>query len=121
MLAVLGSLALCFFCFAALAPADVYTGPLAPADGKAAYVKYCAECHGVRVAKITPTTKNQQEKGPDLTDIGEKFQPRWIARFVKEEADLGGKKHAKKFKGSDEELQVLVDWLLEQKAEDDDE
>ena len=38
-----------------------------------------------------------------------------------EEVEQEGKAHKKKFKGSDEELQVLVDWLLEQKAEDDDE
>ena len=32
-----------------------------------------------------------------------------------------GKPHTKPFSGEDEELQVLVDWLLEQKAEGDDE
>ncbi len=121
MLAVLGGLALCFFCFAALVPVGTHTAYPAPDDGKDAYVKNCAECHGVKVAGIAATTKNARDKGPDLTGIGEKYQPKWLKRYVKEEADDGGKKHVKKFKGSDEELQVLVDWLLEQKAEDDDE
>ena len=36
---------------------------------------------------------------------------------MKREIDKDGKEHKKEFKGSDEELQALVDWLLEQKAE----
>ena len=38
-------------------------------------------------------------------------------QYVKKEVDKEGKSHTKPFKGNDEELQVLVDWLLEQKAE----
>lgn len=94
--------------------------PLAD-DGEEAFRQNCAECHGVRVAEIPATTTDKSKKGPDLTGIGEKYQPEWIKKYVKTEADRDGKSHKKKFKGSDEELQVLVDWLLEQKAEDDDE
>ena len=111
MLALSCCLAICFFCFAALAPANNHTAYPAPDDGKEAFEKNCAECHGVKVADIAPTTKNEEDKGPDLTGIGEKYQPTWITKYVKEEVDKDGKAHLKKFKGSDEELQAIVDWL----------
>ena len=114
---VLCGLALCFFCFAALAPAPQHAAPVADDDGKEAFEKNCAECHGVKVAEIEATTKDEKLKGPDLVDLGERFEAEWIVKYVKKEADKDGKAHKKKFKGSDEELQVLVDWLLEQKAE----
>ena len=40
-----------------------------------------------------------------------------VEGFAAPIGDMGFKTHTKPFKGSDEELQVLVDWLLEQKAE----
>ena len=114
-------LVLCFFVFTGAAFIDEPTATPALNDGKETYVQHCGECHGVKVAQINPTTRNAQNKGPDLTGIGEKYQPGWIKKYIMEEAEIEGKSHKKKFKGSDEELQVLVDWLLEQKAEDDDE
>ena len=120
-LAVSCGLVLCFFCFSGAALIAEPAATPTVEDGKKTYVNHCGECHGVKVAEIKPTTKNAKDKGSDLTGIGEKFQAEWIKKYVKEEEHLGGKSHKKKFKGSDEELQVLVDWLLEQKAEDDDE
>ena len=120
-LTVFCGLALCFFVFTGAALIAEPTAPPAFEDGKDTYVKHCGECHGVKVAEIKPTTKNAADRGADLTGIGEKYQSDWIKKYVMEEAEIEGKSHKKKFKGSDEELQVLVDWLLEQKAEDDDE
>lgn len=110
-------LALCFIFFTGAAFVAAPVAPPAEDDGKEAYEQNCAECHGVRVARIQATTKDNKLKGPDLTDIGEKYQAGWIKRYVKKEADNSGKSHKKEFKGSDEELQALVDWLLEQKSE----
>ena len=115
MLALFCCLVLCFFSLAAVAPAPSFD------DDEETYKQHCGECHGVKVADIAPTTKKDKDKGPDLTGIGEKFEADWIMKYIKKEADKEGKSHKKKFKGSDEELQVLVDWLLEQKAEDYDE
>ena len=120
-LTIFCGLALCFFVFTGAALIDEPTVPPAYEDGKEAYEKNCAECHGVKSAKIIPTTKVPSDKGSDLGGIGEKYQAGWIKRYVNQEASSGGKSHTKKFKGSDEELQALVDWLLEQKAEDEDE
>lgn len=55
--------------------------------------------------------------GGDLTGVSKKHNSQWIAKFLRGKEKLGGKTHQKPFKGTDEELKALVDWLLEQKAE----
>ena len=110
-LAVFCGLALCFFCFTGAILMAEPTAPLADDDGKETFIQNCAECHGVKVAEIEAKTKDSKLKGPDLTNIGEKYQTQWIKRYVKEEVDKDGQAHLKKFKGSDEELQAIVDWL----------
>ena len=77
----------------------------------------CSQCHAVSSAGIEAKTADKNKKGPDLTGVGERFEAEWIGKYIKKEANKKGKSHTKPFKGSDEKLQALVDWLLEQKAE----
>ncbi len=57
-------------------------------------------------------------KYPDLSNLGnENLEADFVKKFINKEVDLNGKKHAVKFKGSDEELTTLVDWLLTLKNE----
>lgn len=87
-------------------------------DGKAIFeAQKCNLCHSVSSAGIEATTKSDKLKGPDLTGVGDRHDAEWIAKYLKKEVDKDGKSHTKPFKGSDEELKALVDWLLEQKAE----
>jgi len=81
----------------------------------------CDKCHSVSTVGIEAEKTTGKMAGGDLIDLGEKYEAEWISKYIKKEADKEGKSHKKEFKGSDEELQALVDWLLEQKAEDDDE
>ena len=76
----------------------------------------CTLCHSVPAAGIESKTKSEKMKGADLL-TGE-WDAELLASYLKQEAKVDGEEHKKEFKGSDEELQVLVDWLLEQKAED---
>lgn len=86
--------------------------------GKAVFdANKCDLCHSVSNLKIEATTKSDKLKGPDLVDVGKRHEAEWIAKYLKKETDKDGKSHTKPFKGSDEELQALVDWLLEQKSE----
>lgn len=88
----------------------------ASGDGKAVFeAQKCNTCHSVSSAGIQAKTTSEKMKGPDLTGVGERHPREWIVQYVRKEADKDGKKHATAFKGSDEELQALVDWLLEQK------
>lgn len=87
-------------------------------DGKAVFLaEKCNTCHGVAAAGIEAKVKSEKMRGPNLDEkVGEHDRAELVA-FVRGEGELGGKEHKKPFKGSDEELQALLDWLLEQKAE----
>jgi mono/diheme cytochrome c family protein len=98
---------------------SAYAG-LASADqgGGAAVFKEakCATCHSVSSAGIEAKMKGKMA-GPDLTGVVADRGAGAVKAYLEGEGALDGKKHKTSFKGSDEELQALVDWLLEQKAE----
>jgi hypothetical protein len=81
--------------------------------GKVLFVEThkCNLCHDVISAKIEATTKSETMKGPDLSGYSSKYKFAELAAFVRKEADLDGESHKKPFKGTDEELQAIVDWL----------
>lgn len=80
----------------------------------------CNMCHAVSSAGIEAKTKSEKMKGPDLVNLAgheSLADAGALAKYIKQETELNGAEHKKGFKGTDEELQALVDWLLEQKAE----
>ncbi len=107
--------------FATLLPLMVVTHALsgssrADADGKSVFVNSnCGNCHSVSGAGIVAKMKSEKMRGPDLDGIGGKRDSVWLTGYLKTETDLEGRRHKVGFKGSDEELKTLVDWLLEQK------
>ena len=91
---------------------------LADDDGREIFLnESCDACHGVRVAGIEPRRRRARRRGPDLTNLAARRTDAWLSRYLQQEIDLDGRRHKTGFKGSDEELQALVDWLLEQKSE----
>ena len=101
--------------FAILFNASAFDDP----DGKEVFEdQKCNLCHDVSTVGIKAITKSEKLKGPDLVNLADSYEADWIVKYVKKEADKEGKTHTKPFKGTDEELQALVDWLLEQKAEE---
>jgi len=106
-----------------LAAALFYGGPGGQAfaaapklDGKAIFLaQKCNLCHSVGVASIEATTKSEKMKGPDLAGKAAERGGEWTTKWLKKEVDLAGKKHAKQFTGSDEEMAALVAWLAQQK------
>ena len=84
-------------------------------DGKAIFLaQKCEMCHGVSTAGIE--AKSKAMKAPDLVGVViAEHDAKWIAGYLKKQADLNGKKHGKAFTGGDEELMVLISWLAEQK------
>lgn len=75
----------------------------------------CNMCHSVSTMDIEATTKSERMKGPDLVNLD--YETEWVVMYLKKEADKDGKKHMKPVKGSDEEIEALAMWILEQKAE----
>lgn len=85
-------------------------------DGKELFLaQKCNLCHSVSTVGIEAKTSSEKMRGPDLVDLDR--EPEWIEGFLKKETELDGEKHKKEFKGTDEELDALISWLLAQKAE----
>jgi len=99
--------------------AVLYSGPGAAQsakvlDGKQIFMaQKCNLCHSVPAAGITATTKSEKMKGPDLV-AESKRDAKLLNGFLRKTSDIGGKKHAKQFTGSDEELGALIAWLQKQ-------
>ena len=84
------------------------------ADGQKVFEdSKCGTCHSVGAVGIEAKTKSDKMKGPDLSGYklpaGKTMAD--LAAYVRKEADLEGKSHRQGFKGTDEELQTILDWL----------
>jgi cytochrome c1 len=84
----------------------------------------CNQCHSVKSAGIEVKSdgeKPELEEGgpvpPDLSGVGKKHDSKFLHLFVTKQVELHDKKHMKKFKGTPEELDELVNWLLTLKAD----
>jgi len=81
-------------------------------DGKTLFTDThkCNMCHAVPAADIESKTKSEKMKGGDLGGpLEADFEA--IAGYVRKASDKDGAQHKKEFKGSDEELQAIIDWL----------
>jgi cytochrome c551/c552 len=82
------------------------------ADGKAVFMdKKCNKCHSVSSASIEKTSKL---KGPDLTTEAIKGDAKTLKAYLKKTEVINGKKHGTAFTGSDEELDAVITWVLQQ-------
>ncbi|GAB4220403.1 MAG: hypothetical protein Kow001_02150 [Acidobacteriota bacterium] len=86
----------------------------AEADGQKIFMAdKCNMCHDVSTVGIKATVKSEKMKGPDLVNLDKDAD--WIAKFLKKEVDLNGKKHNKVFGGSADDLKTLAAWIAAQK------
>ncbi len=78
--------------------------------GKAVFLaQKCNMCHNVPAAGITRTGKMTT---PDLPGDNTGRPASFFAQFLKKEVEnQEGKKHVKEWKGTDEELTQLTEWL----------
>ena len=66
--------------------------------------KKCGLCHTV--------DGSGGKKGGDLSDVGDKKDAEWLTKYMKDPKSLMPEAKMPAFKGSDEELQDLVAYLL---------
>jgi hypothetical protein len=68
-------------------------------------------CHSVDSQSIAKTSKTM--KGPDLSNAAGLVESAdWAKSFLKREVKKDDKNHQREFKGTDEELNAIVDWLM---------
>ena len=83
-----------------------------PDEGKAAYSENgCARCHSVETQDIEATISVERMRGPDLSHIGSEHDPDWIVGWVKRELTVDDTRHTAPYRGSDDDLQALAQWL----------
>ncbi len=70
----------------------------------------CELCHGVAAAGIASRAKTAKMEGPDLSAY-HTDEPETLAAYLRKQSEGEGGKHKREFKGSDEELQLILDWL----------
>ena len=94
----------------------------------------CTECHsisalGVGVVKLEETDdeddwdedeEEEEVEAPDLSNVGTKHDAKWISQYLRKKIAKDGKKHKKRFKGSQEERKILAVWLESLKHEPSD-
>jgi len=81
-------------------------------EGRAAFDEHkCLMCHGVAAQDLKPKAKSEKMLGPDLSGFKSDVEfPKMVA-YMRGESAIDGAKHKKPFKGTDEELQAIIDWL----------
>lgn len=84
-----------------------------PAGKKLFVDNKCNMCHTVKSAAI----ESKKSDATDLSNVGAEMKSEDIVKYLKKEMKLNGKDHKTAFKGSDEDLKKLVEWLSTLKTE----
>ena len=90
-----------------------------PAGQQVFVAQKCQMCHtvysagiGEPPAKDAKEEENEAEGPPDLSLAGTGRTAEWISLFLQKKEELNEKKHMLQFKGTDEELTTLANWIL---------
>jgi len=68
-------------------------------------------------AEAKEATASSKRKVPDLGGVGIERKADWLTKYLTKLEAIDGKKHMKKFRGTDEELATLTAWLESLKDE----
>jgi hypothetical protein len=93
------------------------SGPVLAQDPPAGRVLFeaqgCNLCHAVPAAGVAKAG-DPTVTGPDLVGLGDEHSRCGLKRWLRRTKMHDGLTHLQRFQGSDEDLDVLVRWLLEQ-------
>jgi mono/diheme cytochrome c family protein len=80
--------------------------------GKEAFLSNnCNRCHAIESEGIEATVKSKRMRGPDLSTIGEDRDAAWLVDYIQKEARANDREHPVAWKGSDDELKAMAEWL----------
>lgn len=75
----------------------------------------CVSCHAIESQGYV---KKGKSTAPDLSDVGSKHSEiEWLKKYLTKQETMNDLKHAVSFKGGDEGLQTLTEWLTTLKKE----
>jgi cytochrome c553 len=81
-----------------------------PEEGKKLFTDAkCQNCHSIESQNIEAKTKKKDT--PDLSNTGAKHDADFFMSYLTKKEAMGDKKHPVAFKGSDEDLKKLAEWL----------
>ena len=81
----------------------------------------CDVCHTVYEAGIGQPEEGASARGNelDLSSLGEMRAPEWVRAYLRKEVALDGAEHYRAFKGTEQEEDALIEWLVRRyEAED---
>jgi cytochrome c551/c552 len=85
-------------------------------DGKTIFEESkCTACHGIETQGVE--AKKKSDKNPDLSKITEGHDIEFWTKYMKKDESLNNKKHPIPFRGSDEDLNTMMEWLMSLGAE----
>lgn len=84
-----------------------------PAGKKIFVDSKCNTCHAVQVAKIETKSK---KPAPDLSAVGSTHKADFLKKYLTKAEKINDKAHPAAFKGSDDDLKKVADWLGSLKA-----
>lgn len=84
-----------------------------PAGKKIFIDSKCNMCHTVKSVGI----ESKKSDASDLSNVGAEMKKDDMIKYLKKEMKLNNKDHKTAFKGSDEDLEKLVEWLSTLKTE----
>jgi cytochrome c553 len=83
-------------------------------EGKTIFVNNkCGTCHSVESAGLSTKAK----KSTDLSDTGSKYEKELLTGYLLKKEKINNKNHPAAFKGTEEELVQLTNWLGSLKKE----
>lgn len=82
----------------------------------------CQKCHSIESKGIEKVeeeksaldmfAEEEEEEAPDLSAVGSEHDAEWLTKWLRKEVrNEDDEKHKQKFKGSDEELKAVVEFL----------
>lgn len=91
-------------------------GPALAENGDAEAVQLmhefkCTTCHSVAAAGLKAKTKSEKLIGPDLSGYESDMSLMEMAAYLRKQKEKDGKEHKSPYKGTDEQLQTMLDWL----------
>ena len=90
--------------------------PAEQPDGKKVFTdNKCSTCHSIDSEGIVRKAKTDKNSPADLSQIGSTFTKEKLTNYLTKKESLNDKKHPANFKGSEDELNAMVKWLMTHK------